>query len=91
MISRVFVFSTRIQEIDEMEDIDDIPDDAGEDGDDEDELDEDNDDDDAVVVTLPINEHLIKSQTGSLPGKLHYIYFCNSMTVTISNYYNLQK
>ena len=51
-----------------MEDIDDIPDDAGEDGDDEDELDEDNDDDDAVVVTLPINEHLVKSQTGSLPG-----------------------
>lgn len=80
LISRVFVFSTRIQEIDEMEDIDDIPDDAGEDGDDEDELDEDNDDDDAVVVTLPINEHLIKSQTGSLPGKLHL--FCNSMTVT---------
>ena len=72
-----------------MEDIDDIPDDAGEDGDDEDELDEDNDDDDAVVVTLPINEHLIKSQTGSLPGKLHL--FCYSMTVTNSNYYNLQK
>merc|ERR1712226_1657896 len=29
---------------------------------------EDIDDDDAVVVTLPINEHLVKSQTGSLPG-----------------------